>query len=84
MGAWDFVSPRAAAVLSRRGLRLRYVGRAERASPSEGTPQWHATEQSRILAAAFAGVLRGAGAVDAAPAPPETARALAGAGRATA
>jgi 2-oxoglutarate dehydrogenase E1 component len=56
MGAWTFVSPRLRALLQPRGLEVRYVGRPERASPSEGTPTWHAAEQARIVAEAFAGL----------------------------
>ncbi len=56
MGAWTFVVPRLQAVLAARTLPLRYIGRPERASPSEGTPAWHAAEQARIVADAFAGL----------------------------
>ena len=48
MGAWTFVRPRLEALLAPRSLTLRYVGRPERASPSEGTPARHAAEQARI------------------------------------
>ena len=56
MGAWTFVAPRLQPLLDARRLRLRYVGRPERASPSEGTPAWHAVEQARIVAEAFEGL----------------------------
>ncbi|HEX2323805.1 MAG TPA: 2-oxoglutarate dehydrogenase E1 component, partial [Chloroflexota bacterium] len=59
MGAWTFVRPRLEAMLAPRSLTLRYVGRPERASPSEGTPAHHAAEQARILDAAFADVVEG-------------------------
>jgi 2-oxoglutarate dehydrogenase E1 component len=59
MGAWTFVRPRLEALLAPRSLTLRYVGRPERASPSEGTPAHHASEQARILDAAFADVVEG-------------------------
>jgi 2-oxoglutarate dehydrogenase E1 component len=39
---------------------VRYVGRPERASPSEGTPAWHAGEQARIMAEAFEGYTQAA------------------------
>ncbi|MGH2368969.1 MAG: thiamine pyrophosphate-dependent enzyme, partial [Chloroflexota bacterium] len=56
MGVWAFVRPRIQALLNQRGLHLRYAGRPERASPSEGSPSWHAAEQARIVAEAFAGL----------------------------
>ena len=56
MGAWTFVAPRLQALLQPRGMTLRYVGRPERASPSEGTPAWHTAEQARIVAEAFDGL----------------------------
>jgi 2-oxoglutarate dehydrogenase E1 component len=56
MGAWTFVAPRLAPLLDARGIGLRYIGRPERASPSEGTPAWHAAEQARIVAEAFEGL----------------------------
>jgi len=56
MGAWTFVAPRLRQLLETTDRPLRYLGRTERASPSEGTPNWHATEQARIVAAAFAGL----------------------------
>jgi 2-oxoglutarate dehydrogenase E1 component len=59
MGAWTFVRPRLEALLAPRSLTLRYVGRPERASPSEGTPAHHGAEQARILDAAFADVVEG-------------------------
>jgi 2-oxoglutarate dehydrogenase E1 component len=57
MGAWQFVRPRIETIIAPQGHRLRYVGRPERASPSEGAPQWHAAAQARIVAAAFAGMV---------------------------
>ncbi len=48
MGAWAFVAPRLAPLLPE-GARLRYAGRPERASPAEGYPNAHATEQARIV-----------------------------------
>lgn len=53
MGAYSFVYPRLWTLL-RPGIRLRYVGRREKASPAEGSALRHAAEQARILAAAFA------------------------------
>lgn len=37
------------------GIELRYVGRPERASPSEGYPAAHRTEQERIVLTALTG-----------------------------
>ena len=48
MGAWAFIAPRLAGVLPA-GAELRYVGRPERASPAEGYPEAHSTEQARIV-----------------------------------
>jgi 2-oxoglutarate dehydrogenase complex dehydrogenase (E1) component-like enzyme len=53
MGAWTYVAPRLRDILTRR-LPLVYVGRTRRASPAEGVHEWHAREQQRIVAAAFA------------------------------
>jgi 2-oxoglutarate dehydrogenase E1 component len=36
-------------------VRLEYVGRPRRASPSEGYPKAHQTEQERVIATALAG-----------------------------
>jgi 2-oxoglutarate dehydrogenase complex dehydrogenase (E1) component-like enzyme len=52
MGPWDFMRWQIEAILPQ-GVDLGYVGRARRASPSEGYPQAHQTEQERLLAAAF-------------------------------
>ncbi|MGD9695070.1 MAG: multifunctional oxoglutarate decarboxylase/oxoglutarate dehydrogenase thiamine pyrophosphate-binding subunit/dihydrolipoyllysine-residue succinyltransferase subunit [Thermoleophilia bacterium] len=52
MGAWDFVHIQLERLLPE-GVTLNYVGRARRASPSEGYPQAHQAEQERLLAAAF-------------------------------
>ena len=48
MGAWTYVSPRLRASTGMQ-LALRYVGRAERASPAEGYASMHAQEQARIV-----------------------------------
>ncbi|MFN8108520.1 MAG: multifunctional oxoglutarate decarboxylase/oxoglutarate dehydrogenase thiamine pyrophosphate-binding subunit/dihydrolipoyllysine-residue succinyltransferase subunit [Thermoleophilia bacterium] len=50
MGAWDHIEPRFAGEL---GVVLDYEGRDRRASPSEGYPQAHQTEQDRLLTAAL-------------------------------
>jgi 2-oxoglutarate dehydrogenase E1 component len=57
MGAWSFMEPRLRSLLAQleRPLPVRYVGRRERASPAEGSPEQHANEQARIVAATFAG-----------------------------
>ncbi|MGH2535306.1 MAG: 2-oxoglutarate dehydrogenase E1 component [Thermomicrobiales bacterium] len=53
MGAWAYMAPRLQELTSG-DLPLRYEGRPERASPAEGSAERHATEQARIVAAAFA------------------------------
>ncbi|MCS6801673.1 MAG: 2-oxoglutarate dehydrogenase E1 component [Chloroflexota bacterium] len=53
MGAYSFVFPRLWTLLPA-GVRLRYIGRREKASPAEGSTLRHAAEQARIIAAAFA------------------------------
>src|SRR5262249_21350074 len=52
MGAWEFASRRLETLIPD-GSRLRYIGRSRRASPSEGYPQAHRTEQDRLVAAAL-------------------------------
>ena len=54
MGAWDFVRLQLEPLLPA-GVRLGYIGRERRASPSEGYPQAHQAEQDRLLAAAISG-----------------------------
>ena len=54
MGAWDFARLQIER-LRPAGVSLGYVGRARRASPSEGYPQAHQAEQDRLLAAAISG-----------------------------
>jgi 2-oxoglutarate dehydrogenase E1 component len=54
MGAWSYVEPRLCE-LAPEGVRVRYVGRPERASPAEGYPAAHAAEQSRIVQEALKG-----------------------------
>ncbi|HEX2187513.1 MAG TPA: 2-oxoglutarate dehydrogenase E1 component [Longimicrobiaceae bacterium] len=51
MGAWTFVEPRLREMFG--DLPVRYEGRPERASPAEGSPDRHAKEQARIVAAAW-------------------------------
>jgi len=48
MGAWSYVAPRLRGSAGN-SIVIRYVGRAERASPAEGYPQAHAEEQARIV-----------------------------------
>ncbi len=48
MGAWRFVLPHLQA-LTPNAVRLRYIGRAESASPAEGHASEHHREQTRIL-----------------------------------
>ena len=52
MGARAHMSPRMLQILPEH-LEFGYVGRPERASPAEGSPERHAAEQARIVAAAF-------------------------------
>ncbi|HEV2124957.1 MAG TPA: 2-oxoglutarate dehydrogenase E1 component, partial [Chloroflexota bacterium] len=76
MGAWSFVALRLQEILAQRGQTLRYVGRPERASPSEGTPTWHAAEQARIVAEAFSGLISAEQEAEVAQERPETAAAV--------
>jgi 2-oxoglutarate dehydrogenase E1 component len=55
MGARAFVSRRIREKLTPRGVLFDYVGRPDRASPSEGYPGAHAAEQERIAAEVVAG-----------------------------
>lgn len=48
MGAWGFVRERLRSLLPPT-VELRYVGRPDRASPAEGYPSAHASEQARIV-----------------------------------
>ncbi len=52
MGARAHMMPRLAQILPE-GVHLGYVGRPERASPGEGYPAAHATEQARVLRTAL-------------------------------
>jgi 2-oxoglutarate dehydrogenase E1 component len=54
MGAFDHVGDRLTGHLPD-GLTLAYVGRPERASPSEGYAGAHETQQERIVEAALQG-----------------------------
>jgi 2-oxoglutarate dehydrogenase E1 component len=53
MGAWTFMEPRLREMAG--DIPVHYDGRPERASPAEGAADLHATEQARIVSAAFAG-----------------------------
>lgn len=48
MGAWGYVAPRLR-VSTGNAIITRYIGRPERASPSEGYPADHTAEQKRIV-----------------------------------
>jgi 2-oxoglutarate decarboxylase len=52
MGAWRYLEEKIRDVMPG-GIKLRYAGRPERASPAEGYPQAHALEQKRIIADAL-------------------------------
>jgi 2-oxoglutarate dehydrogenase E1 component len=54
MGAWTFAEPRLLVGIG--GVKLRYAGRPERASPAEGYEATHKAEQARIIAEALNGV----------------------------
>jgi len=49
MGAWSYVAPQLR-VATGNMLTIRYIGRAERASPAEGYSKAHEEEQKRIVA----------------------------------
>ena len=48
MGAWRYLEEKIRDVMPA-GVKFRYAGRPERASPAEGYPQAHAMEQKRII-----------------------------------
>jgi 2-oxoglutarate dehydrogenase E1 component len=52
MGAWPYAAPRLRDMLEGR-LPLLYAGRPRRASPAEGSHEWHVQEQKRMVEAAF-------------------------------
>jgi 2-oxoglutarate dehydrogenase E1 component len=54
MGAWSYMAPRLRDLLPP-DLPLRYVGRAESATPAEGSLVEHSVEQARIIADALQG-----------------------------
>ena len=54
MGAWSFAQPLLQELLAGR-WPLRYIGRARRASPAEGSSAWHHVNQQEIVRQAFAG-----------------------------
>ena len=54
MGAWRYIAPRLQATLPN-GVTLQYVGRPERASTAEGSADFLAAEQARIVGEALAG-----------------------------
>ncbi len=53
MGAWTFIEQHLSPALPP-GVYLRYIGRPERAAPSEGYAHAHAVEQARIVSEALA------------------------------
>ena len=54
MGAWTYMEPHLRELAGDQ-MRVVYVGRAERASPAEGSADRHRAVQERIIADAFAG-----------------------------
>ncbi len=59
-GAYGFVESR----FRKLGVSLRYIGRAECASPATGSPKVHKRQQQAILDAAFAPIAKLASDVD--------------------
>jgi 2-oxoglutarate dehydrogenase E1 component len=56
MGAWRYLEAKLRELVAEgHGMKIRYVGRPERASPAEGYPAAHAAEQSRIIRDALEG-----------------------------
>ncbi|MDB5077833.1 MAG: 2-oxoglutarate dehydrogenase, subunit, partial [Chloroflexi bacterium] len=55
MGAWSFMAPRLRDLIGR-DPSIDYIGRPDRASPAEGSPNVHQLEQARIVAEAFSGL----------------------------
>jgi 2-oxoglutarate dehydrogenase E1 component len=50
MGAWRYLEAKLRELVSEgHDMRIRYVGRPERASPAEGYPAAHLAEQNRIV-----------------------------------
>jgi 2-oxoglutarate dehydrogenase E1 component len=58
MGAWRFVEEQMRAILAPSGRQIRYIGRAESASPSTGALKRHQQEQAELVDAAFAAEIR--------------------------
>ncbi len=54
MGAWSYIHPRLQEIAGSE-LKLKYVGRPERASPAEGLAELHTIEQNRIVTEAYEG-----------------------------
>src|SRR5207244_6939283 len=54
MGAWSVMFRRLPEMIPE-GVEIRYVGRPQRASPSEGYPAAHRSEQERIVLTALEG-----------------------------
>lgn len=52
MGAWEFVKPHLDEVVGGQ-YPIRYMGRPRRASPSEGSLNWHNRNQAALIAEAF-------------------------------
>ena len=55
MGPWHAMAQRIPDAIGDRDLEIRYIGRPERASPSEGYPAAHRSEQERIVLTALTG-----------------------------
>jgi 2-oxoglutarate dehydrogenase E1 component len=54
MGCWSVMYRRMSQLIPD-GIDLKYVGRPERSSPSEGYPAAHRSEQERIVLTALTG-----------------------------
>ncbi len=55
MGAWPYLNPWIRAVVGN-SASVGYVGRPERGSPAEGSPEVHADEQARLVEEAYSNV----------------------------
>jgi 2-oxoglutarate dehydrogenase E1 component len=54
MGAWKIMSRRMPELIPE-GVEFGYIGRPQRAAPSEGYPAAHRSEQERIVLTTFEG-----------------------------
>jgi 2-oxoglutarate dehydrogenase E1 component len=65
MGAWRYLEAKLRELVAEGpGMRIRYVGRPERASPAEGYPAAHLAEQNRIIREALQSADAGGGPLE--------------------